>query len=302
MAIVEGTDLVKNYNGLQAVDHVSFSIDRMECFGFLGPNGAGKTTVMKMIYCMTPVTHGDILVGGTSVRKEPRVVKDMIGVATQDDTLDRDLTVFENLIVYSRYFDTPKAVAKKRIDDLLDRFDLKEKIDTNVDDLSGGMRRKLIVARALINDPSILVLDEPTTGLDPQARRQIWDMVIRLKSEGKTIILTTHYMEEAQELCDRIAVMFNGRILECGTPEGMISHVVGNNVCEIYARDEAAVKEIRKNISGNMEQVGNRLYVYGNNPEELAMKCDNVKSEYRVVRRTNLEDVFLKLTGGKEIK
>jgi lipooligosaccharide transport system ATP-binding protein len=301
MAIVEGTDLVKNYDGLVAVDHVGFSIDRMECFGFLGPNGAGKTTVMKMIYCRTPVTHGDVLVGGISVRQEPRRIKDMIGVATQDDTLDRDLTVYENLMVYSRYFDTPKTIAKKRIDDLLDRFDLQEKRDTSVDDLSGGMRRKLIVARALINDPSILILDEPTTGLDPQARRQIWDMVIRLKSEGKTIILTTHYMDEAQELCDRIAVMFNGKILEFGTPEGMISRVVGQHVCEIYARDAAAVKEIRKNISGNMEQVGNRLYVYGNNPEELAMKCDAVKSEYRVVRRTNLEDVFLKLTGGREI-
>ncbi len=301
MAIVEGTDLVKNYDGLQAVDHVSFAIDRMECFGFLGPNGAGKTTVMKMIYCRTPVTHGDVMVSGISVRKEPRRVKDMIGVATQDDTLDRDLTVYENLLVYSRYFDTPKAVAKKRIKDLLDRFDLMEKRDTSVDDLSGGMRRKLIVARALINDPSILILDEPTTGLDPQARRQIWDMVIRLKSEGKTIILTTHYMDEAQELCDRIAVMFNGKILEFGTPEGMISRVVGQHVCEIYARDEAAVKEIRNSISGNIEQVGNRLYVYGNNPEELAMKCDMVQSEYRVVRRTNLEDVFLKLTGGREI-
>ncbi|OPY29504.1 MAG: putative branched-chain amino acid transport ATP-binding protein LivG [Methanocella sp. PtaU1.Bin125] len=302
MAIVEGTDLVKDYDGLRAVDHVSFAIDRTECFGFLGPNGAGKTTVMKMIYCRTPVTHGDVRVGGISVRMEPRQVKDMIGVATQDDTLDRDLTVFENLMVYSRYFDTPRAVARQRIGDLLARFDLTGKRDTNVDDLSGGMRRKLIVARALINDPSILILDEPTTGLDPQARRQIWDMVIRLKTEGKTIILTTHYMDEAQELCDRIAVMFSGRILECGTPEDMISRVVGAHVCEIYARDETAVREIRKNISGNMEQVGNRLYVYGDNPEELAMKCDHVRSEYRVVRRTSLEDVFLKLTGGKEIK
>jgi lipooligosaccharide transport system ATP-binding protein len=302
MAIVEGRDLVKDYNGLRAVDHVCFSIDRMECFGFLGPNGAGKTTIMKMIYCMTPVSHGDIMVNGYSVTADPGKVKSMIGVSTQDDTLDRDLTVFENLMVYSRYFDIPGSIARKRASDLLDRFELKEKRDTSVDDLSGGMRRKLIVARALINDPSILILDEPTTGLDPQARRQIWDMVIRLKSEGKTIILTTHYMDEAQELCDRIAIMFGGKILEFGTPEGLISRVVGQHVCEIYARDEEAVRKIRGTISGSIEQVGNRLYIYGNNPEELAMKCDSVRSEYQAVRRTNLEDVFLKLTGGKELK
>jgi lipooligosaccharide transport system ATP-binding protein len=302
MAIVSGLDLVKDYNHLRAVDHVTFSIDRMECFGFLGPNGAGKTTVMKMIYCRTPVTHGDVFVDGISVREDPRRVKGKIGVATQDDTLDRDLTVFENLMIYSRYFDIPRATAKKRAAELLDLFDLKEKTDTNVDDLSGGMRRKLIVARALINDPSILILDEPTTGLDPQARRQIWDMVIRLKSEGKTIILTTHYMDEAQELCDRIAVMFGGKILEYGAPHDLISRVVGSHVCEIYARDEEVVRRIRQKISGSIEQVGNRLYVYSNNPEELAMKCYSIHSEYQVVRRTSLEDVFLKLTGGKDLK
>ena len=302
MAIVEGRDLVKDYDGLRAVDHVSFSIDRMECFGFLGPNGAGKTTVMKMIYCRTPVTHGDVIVDGLSVKAEPRKVKAMIGVATQDDTLDRDLTVYENLLVYSRYFEIPGARAKKRIKELLDRFDLSEKTDTNVDDLSGGMRRKLIVARAMMNDPSILILDEPTTGLDPQARRQIWDMVIQLKGEGKTIVLTTHYMDEAQELCDRVAVMFDGKILEFGTPEGMIGRVVGDHVCELYAPNAAAVQSIRRKIPGNIEQVGNRLFVYGNDEAALEKLCEVVPSEYRTVRRANLEDVFLKLTGGKELK
>lgn len=301
MAIVEGRDLVKDYNHLRAVDHVSFSIDRTECFGFLGPNGAGKTTVMKMIYCRTPVSHGDVIVDGYSVKTEPRKIKATIGVATQDDTLDRDLTVFQNLIVYSRYFDIARAVARKRTEELLDRFDLKDKRDTSVDDLSGGMRRKLIVARALINDPSILILDEPTTGLDPQARRQIWDMIIRLKLEGKTIILTTHYMDEAQELCDRIAIMFEGKILECDTPRNLITRVVGEYVCEIYAGDEKTMKAIRQKVAGSIEQVGNRLYVYGDNPEELMMKCDVVRSEYHIVRRTSLEDVFLKLTGGKEL-
>jgi lipooligosaccharide transport system ATP-binding protein len=302
MAIVEGKDLVKDYNHLRAVDHVSFSIERQECFGFLGPNGAGKTTVMKMIYCRTPVTRGDVIVDGISVKEDPRQVKGMIGVATQDDTLDRDLTVLENLLVFSRYFDIPARTARKRINDLLKYFDLEEKALTQVDDLSGGMRRKLIVARALINDPKILILDEPTTGLDPQARRQIWDTVIRLKSEGKTIILTTHYMDEAQELCDRTAVMFNGKILEFGTPDELIYKVVGQNVCEIYAPGDVAVQSIRQKIAGPIEHVGNRLYVYGDDEDELIKKCEAVPAEYRTVRRTNLEDVFLKLTGGEKLE
>jgi lipooligosaccharide transport system ATP-binding protein len=302
MAIVEGRDLVKDYNRLRAVDHVSFSIERQECFGFLGPNGAGKTTVMKMIYCRTPVTRGDVIVDGISVREDPRRVKGMIGVATQDDTLDRDLTVLENLLVFSRYFDIPARTARKRINDLLNYFDLGEKARTQVDDLSGGMRRKLIVARALINDPKILILDEPTTGLDPQARRQIWDTVIRLRSEGKTIVLTTHYMDEAQELCDRTAVMFGGRILEYGSPDELITRVVGRNVCELYAPGAAAIQSIRQKIAGPIEHVGNRLYVYGDDEDELAKKCEAVPAEFRTIRQTNLEDVFLKLTGGEKLE
>ncbi|WP_231844957.1 ABC transporter ATP-binding protein [Methanocella arvoryzae] len=297
MAIVEGSDLVKDYNGLRAVDHVSFSIPRTECFGFLGPNGAGKTTVMKMIYCRSPVTRGDILVNGMSVKTEPRRIKALIGVATQDDNLDRDLTVCENLMVYSRYFDIPHRTARKRIAELLSFFDLLEKADTPVDDLSGGMRRKLIVARALVNDPELLILDEPTTGLDPQARRQIWDTIIRLKDGGKTIVLTTHYMDEAQELCDRIAVMFGGRILEYGSPAELIGRVVGTSVCEVYAPEEAQVSAIRDQVKGSIEQVGSRLYVYGNDAEVLRNKCEAATGRRHIVRKTNLEDVFLKLTG-----
>jgi lipooligosaccharide transport system ATP-binding protein len=308
MAIVEGRDLVKDYGRplgaahLRAVNHVSFSIGQAECFGFLGPNGAGKTTVMKMIYCRTPVTDGDVIVDGISVRDDPRRVKGMIGVATQDDTLDRDLSVFENLMVYSRYFDLKAGIARKRILDLLKYFDLEEKAKTPVDDLSGGMRRKLIVARALINDPKILILDEPTTGLDPQARRQIWDTVIRLKLEGKTVVLTTHYMDEAQELCDRTAVMFGGKILETGTPKDLISRVVGQHVCELYAPSPAAIQSIRQKIAGDIEHVGNRLYVYGDNEDELIKKCEPIPAEFRTIRQTNLEDVFLKLTGGEKLE
>ncbi len=301
MAIIEGRGVTKYYNSLLAVDSVDFSIDEAECFGFLGPNGAGKTTIMKMIYCRIPVTSGDITVDGLSVRQSPRKIKSAVGVATQEDDLDRDLTVYENLWVYSRYFDLPARESKKRIDELLSFFDLEKKRDTTVDDLSGGMKRKLSVARALINDPRILILDEPTTGLDPAARRQIWDTVIKLGSEGKTVILTTHYMDEAQELCDRIALVFGGKILEYGSPDDIINRVIGTNVCELYAPTEQMLNEVRKTIPGSIEQVGNRLFVYGNDAEALQRQCEAATGVTQHVRPATLEDVFMKLTG-REIK
>ncbi len=301
MAIIEGRGVTKYYNSLLAVDNVDFSIDEAECFGFLGPNGAGKTTIMKMIYCRIPVTSGDIIVDGLSVRQSPRKIKSTIGVATQEDDLDRDLTVYENLWVYSRYFDLPAGESRKRIDELLSFFDLEKKRDTTVDDLSGGMKRKLSVARALINDPRILILDEPTTGLDPAARRQIWDTVIKLGSEGKTVILTTHYMEEAQELCDRIALVFGGKILEYGSPDEIIGRVIGTNVCELYAPSEQMRNEARKTLPGTIEQVGSRLFVYGNDAEALQRQCEAATGVTQHVRPATLEDVFMKLTG-REIK
>jgi lipooligosaccharide transport system ATP-binding protein len=301
MAIIEGRGVTKYYNSLLAVDNVDFSIDEAECFGFLGPNGAGKTTIMKMIYCRIPVTSGDITVDGLSVRQSPRQIKSTIGVATQEDDLDRDLTVYENLWVYSRYFDLPAGESRQRIDELLSFFDLEKKRDTTVDDLSGGMKRKLSVARALINDPRILILDEPTTGLDPAARRQIWDTVIKLGSEGKTVILTTHYMDEAQELCDRIALVFGGKILEYGSPDEIIGRVIGTNVCELYAPSEQRLNEVRKTIPGSIEQVGSRLFVYGNDAEALQRQCEAATGVTQHVRPATLEDVFMKLTG-REIK
>lgn len=299
MAIVKGSNVVKHYNGFKAVDNISFSIERAECFGFLGPNGAGKTTVMKMIYCRSPMESGEIIVDGLNVRTHPRKIKSVIGVATQEDNLDRDLTIYENLEVYSRYFDMPRKIAAERIERLLKFFDLEEKRSTRVDELSGGMKRKLTVARALINDPRILILDEPTTGLDPGARRQIWDVVNQVKSEGKTIILTTHYMDEAQELCDRIAVMFGGKILEYGSPEELIEKIVGRNVCEVYAPDEETTRGIKRQISDGLEQVGSRLYVYGNDAEALREKCKAATGYDYHVRGTTLEDVFLRLTRRK---
>jgi len=299
MAIIEGRGVTKRYDSLLAVDRVDFSIDNNECFGFLGPNGAGKTTIMKMIYCRIPVTGGDITVDGLSVRTSSKKIKSFIGVATQDDDLDQDLTVYENLLVYANYFDIPRDIAVKRINDLLTYFDLSGKKDTPVDDLSGGMKRKLSVARSLVNDPKILIMDEPTTGLDPTARRQIWDTVIKLRSEGKTIILTTHYMDEAQELCDRIGLVFSGKILEVGTPDDLIGRVIGTNVCELYVTSEEQLGLVKQTIKGNIEQVGNRLFVYGNDADVLRRQCEAATGVDQHVRPATLEDVFLKLTGRK---
>ena len=301
MAIIEGLGVTKHYDSLLAVDHVDFSIRDNECFGFLGPNGAGKTTIMKMIYCRIPVTAGEITVDGFSVRANPKKIKGFIGVATQDDDLDQDLTVYENLWVYAKYFDIPGAISVKRINELLTFFNLADKRDTQVDDLSGGMKRKLSVARSLINDPKILIMDEPTTGLDPTARRQIWDTVIKLRAEGKTIILTTHYMDEAQELCDRIGLVFGGKILEVGTPDDLIDKVIGTNVCELYATSEQQLDLVRQAIKGNIEQVGNRLFVYGNDADILRKQCEAATGVNQHVRPATLEDVFLKLTG-RELK
>ena len=299
MAIIEGRGVTKRYDSLLAVDRVDFSIANNECFGFLGPNGAGKTTIMKMIYCRIPVTEGDITVDGLSVRTSSKKIKGFIGVATQDDDLDQDLTVYENLLVYANYFDIPRDIAVKRISDLLTYFDLSGKKDTPVDDLSGGMKRKLSVARSLINDPKILIMDEPTTGLDPTARRQIWDTVIKLRSEGKTIILTTHYMDEAQELCDRIGLVFSGKILEVGTPDDLIGRVIGTNVCELYVTSEQQLGLVKQTVKGNIEQVGNRLFVYGNDADVLRRQCEAATGVDQHVRPATLEDVFMKLTGRK---
>jgi lipooligosaccharide transport system ATP-binding protein len=301
MAIIEGRGVTKRYDGLLAVDQVDFSIENTECFGFLGPNGAGKTTIMKMIYCRIPLTSGEISVDGLSVRSHPRKIKSFIGVATQEDNLDNDLTVFENLWVYSRYFDIPGDASRKRIDSLLTFFDLGDKRNTQVDDLSGGMKRKLSVARSLINDPKILIMDEPTTGLDPTARRQIWDTIIKLRSEGKTVILTTHYMDEAEELCDRIALVFGGKILEYGSPDDIIERVIGAYVCELYAPSEKAMDDVRNAIQGNIRQVGNRLFVYGNDADQLRSRCEAATGVKHYVKSATLEDVFLKLTG-RELK
>lgn len=233
MILVKAQDLVKRYGGLCALDNISFEIMQGECFGFLGPNGAGKTTAMSIIYCFMPPTSGRVTVFGLDVIDRPSAIKSRIGVMPQDDNLDPDLSVFQNLIVYARYFDIPKKTSMPRAWELLDFVELREKAEVNIKDLSGGMKRRLLLARALLNNPELLIMDEPTVGLDPHSRHAVWDNLANLKAEGKTTILTTHYMEEAQRVCDRVAIMDNGRIIEAGTPDDLM-HKHGGNLEDVY--------------------------------------------------------------------
>lgn len=227
--------LVKEYDSFRAVDSVSFSINRAECFGFLGPNGAGKTTIMKMVHCFMPPTDGLLKVFDLDVRAYPSEIKARIGVMPQENNLDPDLSVLENLIVYARYFGIKKKEAIKRAERLLDFVGLYERLNTNVEELSGGMKRRLVLARALLNEPELLILDEPTTGLDPMSRRQVWEMIRAQQSKGRTLILTTHYMEEAQLLCNRVAIMDSGRIVATGSPEELMNEY-GGSLEDVYLK------------------------------------------------------------------
>lgn len=235
MNIVTARALTKDYGSLRAVDAIDFEIARGECFGFLGPNGAGKTTVMRITYCFMPPTSGEVRVFGLDVTKNPSGIKARIGVMPQEDNLDPDLTVFENLIVYARYFDIPKKVSSGLASELLEFVELQGKARVKIGDLSGGMKRRLILARSLINNPELLVLDEPTTGLDPHSRHAVWDKLNLLKAKGTTLILTTHYMEEAEKLCDRVAIMDRGKIVTIDSPERLMQ-VHGGNLEDVYLK------------------------------------------------------------------
>jgi lipooligosaccharide transport system ATP-binding protein len=233
MYIVNAQGLTKDYSSLRAVDAIDFAIEKGEFFGFLGPNGAGKTTVMGIIYCFMPPTSGDVKVFGMDVKVQPSHIKARMGVMPQEDNLDPDLTVLENLVVYARYFDIPRKVSLPRSMELLDFVELREKAGVNIRNLSGGMKRRLLLARALINNPELLVLDEPTTGFDPHSRRMVWEKLKSLKGRDTTIILTTHYMEEAERLCDRVAIMDSGRIMTIDSPASLIS-TYGGNLEDVY--------------------------------------------------------------------
>ncbi len=297
-AVVQAEHLIKKYEDVVAVNDIGFEIEEGECFGFLGPNGAGKTTAMRMIDCVTPLTKGRLEVLGMDVTKEPRKIKALIGVAPQEDNLDPDFSVVQNLTVYARYFKIEQSVAKKRAKDLLKFMQLEEKTNTQIDKLSGGMKRRLIIARALINDPRILILDEPTTGLDPQARHLIWERIGELKKRGVTVIITTHYMDEAERLCDRLVIMDNGKIVREGTPKALIKAVVGQCVMEIANPDGEQIRSYIREKGWNSEETADRIYIYSDNcPLAQKQFSERFPEIFSTVRTATLEDVFLKLTG-----
>jgi lipooligosaccharide transport system ATP-binding protein len=292
-------DLTKKYGELAAVDGISFEIAKGECFGFLGPNGAGKTTTVRMIHCVSPITAGTITVLGQNAHIDNRRIKMMTGVIPQEITLDNDLTAYENLRVFSLFFDIPGGEARARIAEILSFVELEQKRNSKIDQLSTGMKRRLLIGRALLNRPKLIVADEPTTGLDPQARHLIWQRLRLLKKDGATIILTTQYMEEAEQLCDRLVVMHQGRILKSGTPRQLVKDEIGRQVIEVRIaaeQDAMLIARVGDAICGH-ERAGDTLYFYCEDAQP-AMKRIMEKSLANVrVRIATLEDVFLKLTG-----
>lgn len=288
----------KRFGEFIAVDRVSFTIEKGEMFGFLGPNGAGKTTTMKMIQCISPKTGGELKVLGMDVSTRQREIKRLLGVVPQENNLDPDFTVYENLLVYSRYFDIPRTEAEKRIDELLDFVQLNERKKTPIIELSGGMKRRLILARALINNPRLLILDEPTVGLDPQARHLIWDKLKGLKSQGNTVVLTTHYLEEAAYLCDRLVIMDHGKILVEGKPAELVRKYIGTDIVEV--ENVPAAEACLRRLDANYEVIGNTIQVYTDNTQRVTgALLEECRLRQVTARRATLEDVFLRLTGRK---
>jgi lipooligosaccharide transport system ATP-binding protein len=300
MIVLTAERLTKKYGDLLAVDGISMEVQKGECFGLLGPNGAGKTSTMKMVYAVSPITAGRLNVLGLDVQTRPREVKQRLGVAPQEYNLDPDFTVLDNLVVHARYFRIPKEQARRRALDLLEFFKLTEKEDSIVEHISGGMKRRLILARALINEPDVLVLDEPTTGLDPQARHLIWEKLIDLKSQGTTILLTTHYMEEAEYLCDRLVILDQGRILTEGKPQTLVQNIIGDEILELVPTDLDGCLTVLKSGPKKLryQVVGKKVEIFAQDPKSLVPELlGQLKLENFSLRRATLEDVFLHLTG-----
>jgi lipooligosaccharide transport system ATP-binding protein len=298
--------LKKTYGDFEAVKGVDFEAYRGECFGFLGPNGAGKTTTMKMIYGAAVPTGGELRVAGLDVQHAEREVKRRIGVVPQENNLDEDLKVEENLLVYGRYFDLPRKVVRQRATELLEFVQLSERADAQVEQLSGGMKRRLLIARALINDPDLVVLDEPTTGLDPQARHLVWDKLRELTNEGKTLILTTHYMDEAAQLCDRLVIMDGGKIISEGAPRGLIEEHISSEVLELRADPDTLERLARlvEDEAETVDRMDDELLIYTSDSEGVTRKVREagIPVENTVYRQASLEDVFLKLTGRRLVE
>ena len=301
--VITASDLTKRFGSFTAVDGISFNVSKGECYGFLGPNGAGKTTTMRMITNHLPVTEGSLSVLGMQVMAQARKVKARIGVVPQENNLDTDLQVLENLLIYSRYHGIPMKEARERAVELLEFFQLADHALSPIEQLSGGMQRRLLIARGLINEPELLILDEPTTGLDPQARHVIWQKLRQLQSQGVTLIITTHYMDEAQQLCDKLVIMDHGRILIEGSPRDLITKHAGSEVVEIRLREDEDRESCLDAIGGvipegtEVECSADTLYLYS--PDATKVLTDLSLGSDRTIlhRRATLEDVFLRLTG-----
>jgi lipooligosaccharide transport system ATP-binding protein len=291
-AVLEARHLAKRYGAMAAVDDISFAVQRGECFGLLGPNGAGKTTVLRMTHCSSPRTSGVLSVFGLDPDERPAEIKHRLGVVPQTDNLDDELSVVKNLEIYAGYFGLSAMSVRPRIRELIAFMSLEGREDAPIRELSGGLKRRLVIARALLNDPDMVVLDEPTTGLDPQVRHLIWARLRELKARGVTLLLSTHYMEEAHQLCDRLVVMDHGRILAEGRPRALVAAHLPGHVLELPAESAPASRP----AGVACEVHGDLAYVYSASPEVLERLAVATGADYRI-RSTTLEDLFLKLTG-----
>jgi lipooligosaccharide transport system ATP-binding protein len=300
--LIRAQGLTKRFGGFTAVDGIDFDLYAGEAFGFLGPNGAGKSSTMRMIGCVSPPTLGELTVFGADPVRDGAAIRARLGVVPQENTLDAELTVRENLLVYGRYFGLPRAVIRERTDQLLDFVQLADRAKDKVEPLSGGMKRRLTIARSLINNPDILLLDEPTTGLDPQARHVVWDRLFRLKQRGVTLVLTTHYMDEAEQLCDRLVVMDHARIVAEGTPRELIARYATPEVLELRfdpGVHEQAAEKLKDLSAERMEVLADRILLYVPDGDRMLAdaRSSGLEPLTSLVRRATLEDVFLHLTG-----
>ena len=292
---------VKGGGTVEAVKGIDLSVPRTEAFGFLGPNGAGKSSTMRMIACVSPRTSGELTILGLDPARDGVAIRARLGVVPQQDNLDEELSTRENLYIYGRYFGIPRKVCWARADELLEFAQLQDRAGATVDSLSGGMKRRLTIARSLMNEPELLLLDEPTTGLDPQARHVLWDRLFRLKQQGVTLILTTHYMDEAEQLCDRLVVMDGGRIAATGSPAQLIERYATREVLELRFRpgDQQAAEPLVRDLVERLEVLPDRLLLYTPDGEGTLSEVlrTGVRPVSTLVRRAGLEDVFLRLTG-----
>ncbi len=300
-SLIAARELTKCFGEFVAVDHIDFDVAAGEAFGFLGPNGAGKSSTMRMIGCVSPASGGTLRILGMDPAASGPEIRSRLGVVPQDDTLDLELTVRENLLIYGRYFDLPRRVIRERADRLIDFANLTDRADDRVEPLSGGMKRRLTIARSLINEPDILLLDEPTSGLDPQARHALWDRLYRLKAQGVTLVLTTHYMDEAEQLCDRLVVMDHGQIVAAGSPRQLIERYATREVLELRFDhpDNDAVAGKLIGLADRIEVLPDRLLLYTDDGDASVAGVHDrgLLPDSVLVRRSTLEDVFLRLTG-----